>query len=139
MNLTRQPASTMNRRHYPQPPFPIPNIRPDRMNRRILAQLPPNQQIAIDRLWHHNLMNYLDPLLLPTLANSIAVLDVMPFTRTSLRHPAIMSTLGSISTQQSTADTLLRGFRSGHLLNFRRHFLEETQYPHRPARSETST
>jgi hypothetical protein len=69
-------------------------------------------------LGHHNLMNYLDPLLLATLANSIAVLDVMSFTRTSLRHPTIMGTLGRISTQQSTSDTFFSGFRSGHLLNF---------------------
>jgi hypothetical protein len=68
------------------------------------------------------LMDYLDPLLLTTLTNSIAVFDVMPFTRASLRYPAIMGTLRRISTQQSTADTLLRGFRSGHLLNFQQHF-----------------
>jgi hypothetical protein len=59
-------------------------------------------------------MNYLDPLLLATLTNSIAVLDVMPFAWTSLRYPAIMGTLGRISTQQSTANTFLSSFRSGH-------------------------
>jgi hypothetical protein len=84
MNLARQPTSTVNRRNYSQSLLTIPNIRPDCMNRRILAQLPPNQQIAIGYLGHHNLMNYLDPLLLATLTNPIAVLDVMPFTRASL-------------------------------------------------------
>jgi hypothetical protein len=99
MNLARQPTSTVNRRNYSQSLLTIPNICPDRMNRRILAQLPPNQQIAADNLGHHNLMNYLDPLFLSTLANSIAVFDVMPFAWASLRYPAVMGTLGCISTQ----------------------------------------
>jgi hypothetical protein len=106
MHLTWQPARTMHWCHHRQPPLPIPNICPDRMNWRILVQLPPNQQIAIDHLGHHNLMNDLDPLFLATLTNSIAVLDVMPFTRASRRHPTIMGTLRRLSTQKSAANTL---------------------------------
>jgi hypothetical protein len=112
MHLTRQPARTMHRRNHRQPLLPIPNIRPDRMNRRILAQLPPNQQIAIDHLGRNNLVNHLDPFLAALLTNAFAVLDVMPFTRTSPRHPTIMGTLRRFSTQKSTANTFgINSFR----------------------------
>jgi hypothetical protein len=98
----------------------MPNISADRMNRRILAQLPPNQQIAINHLGHSDLMHHLDPLLPALLTNTFAILDVMPFTRTKLRHPAIMSTLGRLGAQQGAPNTLFRGLGFGHLLGFQR-------------------
>jgi hypothetical protein len=118
MNLTGQPARTMHRSHDRQPIRPMPNISPDRMNRRILTQLPPNQQIAINYLGHSDLMHHLDPLLTALLADPLTILDVMPFTRTKPRHPAIMGTLGRLSAQQGTPNTFLRGLGFGHLQGF---------------------
>jgi hypothetical protein len=139
MNLARQPSRTVNRRNYSQPLFTMPNIRPDRMNRRILAQLPPNQQIAINNLGHSDLMNHLDSFLAALLTNTLAILDVMPFTRTKPRHPAIMGTLGRLGAQQGTPNTLLRGLSSGHLPDLQSLSSLETQHLHRPAQSGKST
>jgi hypothetical protein len=88
------------------------------MNRRILPQLPPNQQIAISNLGHSDLMNHLDPLLPALLTNTFAILDVMPFTRTKLRYPAIMGTLGRLGAQQGAPNTFLRGLGFSHLQGF---------------------
>jgi hypothetical protein len=118
MNLTGQPPRTMHRSHYRQPIRPTPNISTDRMNRRILPQLPPNQQIAISNLGHSDLMNHLDPLLPALLTNTFAILDVMPFTRTKLRYPAIMGTLGRLGAQQGAPNTFLRGLGFSHLQGF---------------------
>jgi hypothetical protein len=112
MNLAGQPARTMYRSHDRQPIRSMPNISADRMNRRILAQLPPNQQIAINNLGHSDLMHHLNPLLAALLADPLAILDVMPFTRTKPRHPAIMGTLGRLGAQQSTPNTFgINSFR----------------------------
>jgi hypothetical protein len=116
MNLTRQPPRTMRWGHHCQSPLPIPNIRANRMDRGILAQLPPDQQIAVNHLRYRDLVDYLDPFLAALLTNRFSVLDAVSSARANFGNPAIVNTLRRISTEQSTPNALLRGLRD-HAVN----------------------
>jgi hypothetical protein len=134
MNLTRQPPRTMHWDHHCQSPLPIPNIRTDpagrvlpyRMDRGILPQLPPDQQIAVNHLRYRDLVDYLEPLLAALLTNRFSVLDAVSSARANFWNPAIVNTLRRISTEQSTPNALLRGLRD-HAVNSIHRYYNSTQ------------
>ncbi len=116
MNLRRQPTSTMDWRHHCQLITPIPDLNPDRMNRRIFPILSPHLKNSIMHLGNGNLMLGFDPFTRSFLIDSIAIIDVKSSGSAKLIIPTSRMFGSSFSrTQRRTPPTLFGYFfRSSH-------------------------
>jgi hypothetical protein len=118
MHLIRQPPRTVNRSHHCNLRILLPNLDPDRMNRRIFPVLPPHMQNAILHIGSGNLMISFDSFARSFLVDSIAIIDVEASSSAKPIIPTSRMFGSSLSrTQRGTSPTLFRNlFRSSHAL-----------------------
>jgi hypothetical protein len=118
MHLRRQPPRTVNRSHHCDLIILLPNLHPNRMNRRIFPVLPPHMQNAILHIGSGNLMISFDSFARSFLIDSIAIINVKTSGSTKLIIPTSRMFGSSLSrTQWGTSPTLFRNlFRSSHTL-----------------------
>jgi hypothetical protein len=118
MHLIRQPPCTVNGSHHCDFSILLPNLDPDRVDRRIFPVLPPHMQNAILHIGSGNLMISFDSFARSFLVDSIAIVDVEASSSAKPIIPTTRVTRSSLSrTQRGTSPTLFRNlFRSSHAL-----------------------